>query len=180
MASCPRPGSASDTMSTLHSEVWSGELRSRVTGDLPLPMYKAATGQLLPPPEPCYQKEQPPAWDKGKPLFWPGLGGPGSYESWPFSWVPGEVWELLGLGGARLTVPLFLGTAGFRLPLMLVLSATLTGTAIYQVCPASVPFASGLPSLHSSGPAHCSKRARSPVQRLLTSWQRGPSQRRRR
>lgn len=28
MASCPRPGSASDTTSTPHSEVWSGELRS--------------------------------------------------------------------------------------------------------------------------------------------------------
>ncbi|XP_016066000.1 PREDICTED: stimulated by retinoic acid gene 6 protein homolog [Miniopterus natalensis] len=68
-----------------------------------------------------------------KPLAWPGLGGPESYEPRPFSWAPGKVWELLGLVGARLTMPLFLGTAGFRLPLTLVLSATLTGTAIYQV-----------------------------------------------
>ena len=48
-------------------------------------------------------------------------------------------WVVLGF-----TMPILLGTAGFRLPLKLVLSVTLTGTAIYQVCPASVvPFASG-------------------------------------
>lgn len=34
------------------------------------------------------------------------------------------------------TTLLPLRTTGFRLPLKLVLSATLTGTAIYQVCPA--------------------------------------------
>lgn len=83
-----------------------------------------------------------PAWDKGKPLT--GLGGPGSCDLWSYSWVlwAGEgsgAWVVLGF-----TMPLLLGTAGFRLPLKLVLSVTLTGTAIYQVCPASVmPFASG-------------------------------------
>lgn len=86
---------------------------------------------------------------------------------------------LRGLGGARLTIPLFLGTAGFRLPLKLVLSATLTGTAIYQVCPASaVPFASGLPSLDASGPAHVSKSVtHSPAQLFLMFWGHWPTQR---
>lgn len=83
--------------------------------------------------------------DTGSP--WPGLTlglKSGFCEPWPFSWAPGEGWGLLGLGGTRLTMPLLFGTAGFRLPLKLVLSATLTGTAIYQVCPAfAVPFASG-------------------------------------
>lgn len=76
-------------------------------------------------------------------------------------------------------MPFFLGTAGFRLPLTLVLSATLTGTAIYQVCPASaVPFASRLPSLDGSGPAQLSKSvAHNPAQLLLMSWERWPTQR---
>lgn len=71
----------------------------------------------------------------------------------------------------------FLGTAGFRLPLTLVLSATLTGTATYQVCPASaVPFASGFPSLDGSGPAQLSKSlARNPAQLLLMSWKCWPT-----
>lgn len=58
----------------------------------------------------------------------------------------------MGLG---LTISLLLGTVGFRLPLMLVLSATLTGTAIYQVGPAPVvPFASGsLPPTAKRGTA---------------------------
>lgn len=69
-----------------------------------------------------------------------------------------------------LTMTLLLGTAGFRLPLKLMLSATLTGTAIYQVCPAS-----GVPlpldpcpcpqACVGSDPAQLSKNpAHSPVQ----------------
>nr|XP_009003479.1 receptor for retinol uptake STRA6 isoform X1 [Callithrix jacchus]XP_009003480.1 receptor for retinol uptake STRA6 isoform X1 [Callithrix jacchus]XP_009003481.1 receptor for retinol uptake STRA6 isoform X1 [Callithrix jacchus]XP_009003482.1 receptor for retinol uptake STRA6 isoform X1 [Callithrix jacchus]XP_017832236.1 receptor for retinol uptake STRA6 isoform X1 [Callithrix jacchus] len=61
---------------------------------------------------------------------WPGLGHPGS--CWPFSWAPWEGGGLPGLSGAILTL-LLLRTTGFHLPLKLVLSATLTGTAIYQV-----------------------------------------------
>ncbi|XP_032100697.1 receptor for retinol uptake STRA6 isoform X1 [Sapajus apella] len=61
---------------------------------------------------------------------WPGLGHPGS--CWPFFWAPWEGGGFPGLSGAILTL-LLLRTAGFRLPLKLVLSATLTGTAIYQV-----------------------------------------------
>uniref|UniRef100_A0A8C9PK98 Receptor for retinol uptake STRA6 n=1 Tax=Spermophilus dauricus TaxID=99837 RepID=A0A8C9PK98_SPEDA len=61
---------------------------------------------------------------------WPGLGGPGSCELRPFSWAPWEGWEQLVV---LFTIPLFLDSAGFRLPLKLVISATLTGTAIYQV-----------------------------------------------
>lgn len=144
-------------------------------------MHKTATvaGQHLQTPEHCHQEERPPAWDKGKPLAWPGLGGSGSCEPWFFSWAPGEGWGLRGLGSARLTIPPFLGTAGFRLPLKLVLSATLTGTAIYQVCPApAVPVASAPPSLDASGPAHLSKSVtHNPVQRLLMSWGHWPTQR---
>lgn len=137
MASHPEPGSTSDTLSTFRSEVWGGELRSRVTGDrTPHPHRTAAVeGQLLP-------LVPLSSGDKGKSLT--GLGGPGSSEPWSYSWV---LWAGGGSGAwvvLEFTIPLLLGTAGFRLPLKLVLSVTLTGTAIYQVCPASVmPFASG-------------------------------------
>ena len=143
VASRPAPGSTSDTPSTFHNEVWGGELRSGVTGDLTLPLHRAAAveSQLLP-LDSLSSGATTPAWDKGKPLT--GLGGPGSCEPWSYSWVlwvggGSGAWVVLGF-----TMPILLGTAGFRLPLKLVLSVTLTGTAIYQVCPASVvPFASG-------------------------------------
>ena len=147
--SCPLPGSFRSSHTCKHgfaSRAWiyfrhsiyiPQRGRSRVTGDrTPHPHRPAAVeGQLLP-------LVPLSSGDKGKSLT--GLGGPGSSEPWSYSWV---LWAGGGSGAwvvLEFTIPLLLGTAGFRLPLKLVLSVTLTGTAIYQVCPASVmPFASG-------------------------------------
>lgn len=105
------------------------------------------------PPEPRGGRNSR-SWGQGE-SPWPSFGGLGSCTPWPFSWALWEGWGLPGLGGARLTASLPLVTAGFQLPVNLVLSATLTGTAIYQVHLApAVPFASGpLPPTPKPGTA---------------------------
>ena len=87
MASCLRPGSASDTTSTRHSEVWSGVLGSRVTGDLPLPCTKQLQWQVstCKPQNTVLRKNGPQLGTRGSP--WPGLAlvvqGPVSLGSFP-------------------------------------------------------------------------------------------------
>lgn len=96
------------------------------------------------------------------------------------SWT-GDTLAWPGRDGARgwvtlLSSCLLPGTVGFRLPLKLVISATLTGAATYQVCPAVCsalcPQASVLSpqTWDSSGPSQIPRCVPSPNQLLCTSW----------
>lgn len=155
-----------------------------MAGDLTHSLHEtAAVGGQLPSPRAPVRRNSP-SWGQGE-SPWPGLGGLGSCKSWPFFWALWEGWGLPGLSGAGLPTSLLLVTAGFRLPLKLVLSATLTGTAIYQVCPVpAVPFTSG-PLLPTPKPGMAQAQLSSPKAQTTilsscfwTSWECGLTQKR--